>query len=215
MRNKAPYSRPIFSILRPIYSRLRRASWRRGLATAALVGYVGSLSLSLLPTAKLAVDSVAFPCQHHQCGCVVAASCWDACCCFTPSEKLAWAAREKIRLQPAVYRQLVALRTQGAGDHAKSESAATCCSDSDPTAVAGCDRDEQANSQRSEPQVAAFRAPTCGGPGENTALVIIGAAAPLGNAAWCLQFERTDATTPIADVLISLFDRPPIPPPRV
>lgn len=32
-----------------------------------------------------------FPCQHRACGCRSAAQCWKRCCCFSNSQKLAWA----------------------------------------------------------------------------------------------------------------------------
>ncbi|MBS0187982.1 MAG: hypothetical protein JSS51_07925 [Planctomycetes bacterium] len=31
------------------------------------------------------------PCDDHFCGCTSAHECWAACCCFTPSQRLAWA----------------------------------------------------------------------------------------------------------------------------
>lgn len=36
-------------------------------------------------------SSQPFPCQHCSCGCKNAEQCWINCCCFTPSQKLAWA----------------------------------------------------------------------------------------------------------------------------
>jgi hypothetical protein len=35
--------------------------------------------------------SIPFPCEHRSCGCRSAEQCWRSCCCFTNSEKLAWA----------------------------------------------------------------------------------------------------------------------------
>lgn len=35
--------------------------------------------------------TVAFPCQTRGCGCKNADQCWKSCCCFSDSEKLAWA----------------------------------------------------------------------------------------------------------------------------
>ena len=39
-----------------------------------------------------------FPCQDRACGCRSAAQCWQKCCCFTNSEKVAWARKKKISL---------------------------------------------------------------------------------------------------------------------
>lgn len=35
--------------------------------------------------------TVAFPCQTRGCGCQSADECWKSCCCFSDTEKLAWA----------------------------------------------------------------------------------------------------------------------------
>jgi hypothetical protein len=37
-----------------------------------------------------------FPCQDHPCGCRNAEQCWRSCCCFTRSQKLAWARKRGI-----------------------------------------------------------------------------------------------------------------------
>ena len=37
-----------------------------------------------------------YPCQGHQCGCRSAEECWSHCCCFTPSQRLAWAAANRV-----------------------------------------------------------------------------------------------------------------------
>ncbi|QDS94399.1 hypothetical protein FF011L_31780 [Roseimaritima multifibrata] len=37
-----------------------------------------------------------FPCETCPCGCSSAEYCWDRCCCFTDTEKLAWAVRNSV-----------------------------------------------------------------------------------------------------------------------
>lgn len=37
-----------------------------------------------------------FPCQHRPCGCRTAEQCWRRCCCFSNTEKLAWAKRHHV-----------------------------------------------------------------------------------------------------------------------
>jgi len=37
-----------------------------------------------------------FPCQNRPCGCASAEQCWKQCCCFTNTEKLAWAREHDI-----------------------------------------------------------------------------------------------------------------------
>lgn len=48
--------------------------------------------------------STPFPCQHRACGCRSAAQCWKKCCCFSHSHKVAWAARNGVRV-PALARK--------------------------------------------------------------------------------------------------------------
>ncbi|AMV35434.1 hypothetical protein VN12_25310 [Pirellula sp. SH-Sr6A] len=61
-----------------------------------------------VPTAGLAEKDSAqpFPCQNRPCGCKTAEQCWTGCCCFTPSERLAWA--EENGVAPPSYAQLPA-----------------------------------------------------------------------------------------------------------
>ncbi len=37
-----------------------------------------------------------FPCQNRPCGCRSAEQCEKKCCCFSPSQKLAWAKRNRV-----------------------------------------------------------------------------------------------------------------------
>ena len=57
-----------------------------------------------LPIARVAqIDpgkdtSQPFPCQNRPCGCRSAEQCWKKCCCFTNSQKVAWAKANGIEL---------------------------------------------------------------------------------------------------------------------
>lgn len=39
-----------------------------------------------------------FPCQNRPCGCRSAEQCWKKCCCFTNSQKVAWAKANSVQL---------------------------------------------------------------------------------------------------------------------
>ena len=54
-----------------------------------------------------------FPCQKRACGCQSADQCWKKCCCFTNSQKVAWARANKITLPDFV---LVAAKTEESRD---------------------------------------------------------------------------------------------------
>lgn len=42
--------------------------------------------------------SAPFPCQARRCGCRSAAQCWKKCCCFTDTQKVAWAKANRVSL---------------------------------------------------------------------------------------------------------------------
>lgn len=77
-------------------SRLRKI-WkqqkRRLLSLAAIVVICAAQIPWRLPgSPNLKKDaSQPFPCQNRPCGCRTAEQCWRKCCCFTNSEKVAWA----------------------------------------------------------------------------------------------------------------------------
>ncbi len=45
--------------------------------------------------------SAPFPCQSCRCSCSGARQCWTKCCCFSPSQRVAWAKRNGV--QPPAY----------------------------------------------------------------------------------------------------------------
>jgi len=69
---------------------------RRWRATIAWLLAVNFLAVSAgVPLPRLTnvageQGEAAYPCQHHRCGCASAAQCRNSCCCYRPSELLAW-----------------------------------------------------------------------------------------------------------------------------
>ncbi|NNE07083.1 MAG: hypothetical protein HKN20_00845 [Gemmatimonadetes bacterium] len=49
-----------------------------------------------------------YPCETHRCGCAGVATCWDACCCYSPLEMAAWALHAGVSL-PAGMEEYAAL----------------------------------------------------------------------------------------------------------
>ncbi|HTU24129.1 MAG TPA: hypothetical protein VMF30_01950 [Pirellulales bacterium] len=47
-------------------------------------------------------DASPYPCQGHRCGCTSAQQCWEHCCCFTPAQRLAWAADHGVEAPAAL-----------------------------------------------------------------------------------------------------------------
>ena len=59
------------------------------------------LPLPIAPVAQIDPGkdtSQPFPCQNRPCGCRSAEQCWKKCCCFTNSQKVAWAKANGVEL---------------------------------------------------------------------------------------------------------------------
>lgn len=59
------------------------------------------LPLPIAPVAQIDPGkdtSQPFPCQNRPCGCRSAEQCWKKCCCFTNSQKVAWAKMNGVEL---------------------------------------------------------------------------------------------------------------------
>ena len=108
--------------------RLSNPSTRSAIALLALLAICcGSVPIPLGILYRDAKDlSQPFPCQHCGCGCKSAEQCWISCCCFTPSEKLAWAKRNGIT--PPAY----AAKDSGS----LGETTSSCASNAQP----GCSK---------------------------------------------------------------------------
>lgn len=64
---------------------------RRTVALLALFAYMTAIVGVPLPASVNKQHASPFPCQHHSCGCQTAEQCWGECCCYSTSQKLAWA----------------------------------------------------------------------------------------------------------------------------
>jgi hypothetical protein len=65
-----------------------------------------------------------FPCQTRACGCRSAKQCWKKCCCFTDSQKVAWAKVHRVTLPNDVVEAAKREATVAQEDHQSKEK---CC----------------------------------------------------------------------------------------
>jgi hypothetical protein len=65
-----------------------------------------------------------YPCMDHACGCMSAQQCWESCCCFTNSEKVAWAEAQGVAI-PDYVRE--AARAEVAEEIRKPAPKKSCC----------------------------------------------------------------------------------------
>jgi hypothetical protein len=74
-----------------------------GLLTAVAVG-IATLGIPL-PLPVLKDTSEPFPCMNCGCSCLNAEMCWRECCCFTNTEKLAWAEKHGVKVPGYLFAQ--------------------------------------------------------------------------------------------------------------
>jgi hypothetical protein len=75
--------------------------------------WVGA-GVSLPHLVAVAGSAERYPCEHCGCGCRTAEDCWRNCCCFTDSQKVAWARRHAVAIPSFV--AIAARRAAAAAD---------------------------------------------------------------------------------------------------
>ncbi len=111
----------------------RLSRTRRGaVALLATLGYVASIVGFPVAAPKDARHAGApYPCQSHACGCTSAEDCWRDCCCFTPEERLSWAARHGVTPPSEVATRSLPRQRAGQAKRSCCTSRAACCEAAD------------------------------------------------------------------------------------
>ena len=111
------------------------------------VGTAGDVPGLAAPSGAIAARLVAakdrsrpFPCMNSPCGCGSAEQCFDACCCHTPAERLAWARRHGLgtAVLDALERRVAGAAPPAPVD-AKRAAGGSCCSSAVPGAEAAAE----------------------------------------------------------------------------
>ncbi|WP_339745681.1 hypothetical protein [uncultured Rubinisphaera sp.] len=100
-----------------------RITFRQAIALLVVLGMCASI-IPLPMTVPVTAEkdrSTPFPCQDRPCGCASAKQCWKSCCCFTDSQKLAWAKANHVT--PPDY--VIAAAEKEASE--KSQVVKNCC----------------------------------------------------------------------------------------
>jgi hypothetical protein len=101
--------------------KIRNRWTRRLISLFVLIGILGSF-VPLPAALSVCKDlSKPFPCQQRACGCRSAYQCWKRCCCFTNSQKVAWAKLEQVALPDFV---IVTARIE---EQTAAHQAKECC----------------------------------------------------------------------------------------
>jgi hypothetical protein len=196
---------------------------RRCLAPVLALAYVLATIGLPWPASTVARDATPFPCQGHRCGCTSAEQCWSHCCCFTPGQRLAWAAANGVdppaELVAAVADHdddphVAAEKHSGVDQHAPS---AHCCCHK-PADASG----QPASSEPVTPQSAkgkkterhGFQAFKCHG--ISTLWVASGAVAPsVAPLTWAFDWTVVGTVPTLRCSLSAVPLLPAVPPPRV
>lgn len=116
----------------------------RVLFSIAVIGTLCALALPLPLGLSVRLNesgkdcSEPFPCQNRPCGCQSAEQCWKKCCCFTNTQKVAWAKANNVTVPEFV---LVAARKEAATTRDQQQTVASCCSANPPSPkCATCER---------------------------------------------------------------------------
>ncbi len=197
-----------------------------GLAVAAYLA-----TLCGVPLPQVAIKSATpFPCQHHRCGCVSADQCWRSCCCFTPSERLAWAKEHHVTPPAELLLAMQADHEHDGHEHNGHDDA--CCSagehqhNADHEHASCCQKPQRACCASSTKTPAAtssdvhvtwvlgLQALKC--QGLSTLWVFSGAALPgAPTIEWDFQWQLQGVVAPLQCDASSIPATPPIPPPQI
>lgn len=186
-------------------------------------------------------ESEPFPCQNRPCGCRTAEQCWKKCCCFTNSQKVAWAKANNVKVPDFVLKaagieaaSVSAPRSETcslvtAESNSELKSATSCCSKSADAAAAVKDREQATSSgycskcvpkktvAHSTPRkkiVTGFNAAECQGIAFLVALLstsIVSANVTIESAVP----KHGELITAHSERLPWMSPRPPLPPPKI
>jgi hypothetical protein len=199
----------------PMCSRLRKFAFSTGyrpmLAVLLALAYLVTAVGLRIPGAVASRQVTPFPCQGHQCGCRSAEQCWSHCCCFTASQRLAWAVEHQIS-PPVELTEALAAEShddhpQLDGDHHSPKS---CCHKS----PAACTAVASHGTQGKKVLPHGFQPDRCHG--INTQWVVSGAVTPPADRpAWSFDWTIVGVVPTFGCSLSAVPLLPAVPPPRV
>ena len=183
------------------------------------------MPVSLRPSDGVEKDlSQPFPCQNRPCGCRSAEQCWKKCCCFTNSQKVAWAKASGVDLpdyvlaaakkETAAVKKSCALcsKTKGNGEKPKCEES-IASKDSQPKTSATQAPKALARTKTSKWVLSVYAAECQGQPTFSMcfpATIIPARVVPVTS-----SVELTEIVHEISERLSSKALRPPLPPPKI
>lgn len=172
----------------------------RPIGWLALAIYLAASAGVPLPTGTMVASTERFPCESHGCGCVDSEHCWRQCCCFTPEDKLAWAARHGVT--PPAYA-------------AKQSTRKSCCSAASEGGAQACTSSPASSQAESQEQdwTFGFRMLRCRG--QSGVWLLAEPAVPPRPIEFSAELSPGCDLAPVwIDARSELALAPPVPPPR-
>lgn len=222
------WGQPRQSLMRTPFRKLTNPVYRW--LSCLSVAFVLYAVLLPIPISLRSSDSVEkdlsqpFPCQNRPCGCRSAEQCWKKCCCFTNSQKVAWARANSVDLpdyvlaaakkETTAVKKTCALcsKTKNNGKESKCEQA-----------IASRDRKPQSSVTQAPKVLARTKtskwvlsvyAAECQGQPSTTicfpATIIPARVVPVTS-----SVEITEIVHEVSERLSSASLRPPLPPPKI
>lgn len=213
-------STPYRKLSNPIYR------WLSCLSVAfVLCAVLLPMPVSLRSTDGVEKDlSQPFPCQNRPCGCRSAEQCWKKCCCFTNSQKVAWAKANGVSLPDYVMAAaeketatvkkpcVLCSKTKENGSRAKCDESITAARNEQQTATPQIPK-VTARTKTSKWVLTVYASECQGQPSSSMcfpATIVPARVVPVTN-----SVEITEIVHEISERLSPTTLRPPLPPPKI
>lgn len=203
-------------------------AFRRLMSLLALLCLAAILfPLPIAPVAQIDPGkdtSQPFPCQNRPCGCRSAEQCWKKCCCFTNSQKVAWAKANGVDLpdyvlaaakkETAAVKKSCALcsKTKDNGEKSKCEESIASKNSTSETSAAQSPK-TLARTKASKWVLSVYAAECQGQP--STTMCFPATIVPARVVAVTISVEMTEIVHEVSERLNSTTLRPPLPPPKI
>jgi hypothetical protein len=209
--------------------RCTRTRQQRLIAGVAICAYLLTTIGFPLP-AYVNKGGMPFPCQNHACGCATADQCWDHCCCFSTTEKLAWAREHNIVSPERLVADAEVIEAHAGHSSAKPSAcgaAKSCCTEHhgsattsagrhahEPHEYANCGKDHDDNASLGVTFVVGIKARQCRGLTDfwcHSGAVVSPPSVVRWQFPWNVVERLAEPETRLSAGILS----PPVPPPEV